>query len=81
MNPLRLQSFRGNTARVRALLAEGADVHEVDENGNTALMWACSYSHAPVVRLLIEAGADLESQLRWPHRSRDGVCGARQCVL
>ena len=50
----------GDTECVRTLLAAGADINEVDENGRTALMMASDYGHAPVVRLLIEAGADLE---------------------
>ena len=50
----------GDTARVRELLAAGADANEVCVRGRTALMAACTSGHEHVVRLLIEAGADLE---------------------
>jgi hypothetical protein len=41
------------------LLREGADVHQTDEFGETALMEAVSYDDLECVQILLEAGADL----------------------
>ena len=46
----------GNDAEVSALLLAGADVNEVDTEGNTALMLALNY---PVISALLGAGADV----------------------
>lgn len=43
---------QGATARVRRLLAAGADPGASDRRGWTPLRWACAESHVPVVRLL-----------------------------
>ena len=50
----------GDAACVGEMLAAGVDVDEANEHGDTALIEAGRYDGALVVRLLIEAGADLE---------------------
>ena len=44
---------------VAALLAKGADINAVDEDGWTALYRACYNSEAASALFLIEAGADV----------------------
>ena len=44
---------------VKALIAAGADLNQVDENGNTALMFAADKCDRVTVRLLISAGAKI----------------------
>ncbi len=48
----------GNIARVKALLAQGADVNAAQQNGWTALMLAANNGHASVAALLLGHGAD-----------------------
>ena len=59
---------RGDAARVRALVAEGADVNATDERGWTPL--ACAVHNAEVdrgypdvVQALIDAGANVEARI------------------
>jgi ankyrin repeat protein len=72
-------SREGDVAAVRALLDSGnVDVHGVvnrrpvliqvgdNQNGWTALHWASSEGHSPVVELLLKAGAD--------RNAADAVC-------
>jgi len=49
--------YKGNTSKVQALLASGADVMEKDWKGRTALMWARVYEHKDIIKLLRQAGA------------------------
>jgi uncharacterized protein len=51
----------GDAASVRALLAHGG-LPDATENwhGQTALMWAAMENHADVVRLLVDAGAEID---------------------
>ena len=51
--------------RVRALLAEGADVNEAQVDGMTALHWAAYYDDTATAQLLIEAGADVNATNRY----------------
>lgn len=53
---------RGDLARVKALLAEGADVNARDEMGVTPLMQASLAGNTDVVRFLLDKGADLNRQ-------------------
>jgi len=55
----------GSTEAVAALIAAGAavDAREPAQN-QTALMWAAAEHHAPVVRQLIEAKADLRARTK-----------------
>ena len=53
----------GDAAAVKALLAHGADANAMEhEHHQTALMWAVAQSHAGVVRLLLEARADVRAR-------------------
>ncbi|RDS85866.1 ankyrin repeat domain-containing protein [Dyella psychrodurans] len=51
---------------IRALIAAGADVHAVNDNGDTPLHAACYFREPERVRALLDAGADTEA------RNRDG---------
>lgn len=53
---------RGDTARVKQLLQQGADIEAPDADGNSPLVWAAYHGHVQVVKLLLEQGADTESQ-------------------
>jgi ankyrin repeat protein len=44
---------------VNALIAQGADVNELDPNGDAPLVMAAYLGHSEVVRALLEAGADV----------------------
>src|SRR6185436_11773045 len=48
---------------VKTLLAHGAKVDAKEKRGQTALMWAAAEGHAPVVELLLKAGADFKTPL------------------
>ena len=41
------------------LLTHGADINIKNNKGETALITACSFCNIPVVKLLIEYGADV----------------------
>jgi ankyrin repeat protein len=50
----------GNVDAAKALLARGAAVNSGDNwRGQTPLMWAAAQGHAAMVRVLVEAGADV----------------------
>jgi len=50
----------GNVDAAKALLARGASVNSGDNwRGQTPLMWAAAQGHAAMVRVLVEAGADV----------------------
>ncbi len=49
---------RRDVARVQALLADGADLRTIDEEGKTPLMIAAKTGAPEVVELLLKAGAD-----------------------
>lgn len=55
---LRKAADEGDLARVRDLIAAGADLDGPGPHGHTALMAAANQGHAEVVRALLEAGAD-----------------------
>ena len=52
-------------ARVRALIAEGADVNEAQVDGMTGLHWAAYYDDVITAQLLIDAGADVNAANRY----------------
>jgi ankyrin repeat protein len=52
---------------VKALIAAGADLNQVDENGNTALMFAADKCDRATVRLLISAGAKIDLRNKGGH--------------
>jgi len=47
----------GNTGMAERLLQGGANVHELDANGWTALNWAAGSGDIPMMRLLLQFGA------------------------
>jgi ankyrin repeat protein len=70
---------RGNTARVRELLRDGAELNRTDRAGYTPLMYALVSPAAPVelVQLLLERGgavAEETSQLDGTHYNIAAVC-------
>ena len=54
-------AIRCNTVRVRELLNQGADANSSDERGDTVLAWAVKRKCAPVVQLLLERGAHVNT--------------------
>src|SRR5678815_4378018 len=48
---------RGNTVRIRSLLASRPDLNLPDGDGNTALHWAARHGDARLVKELLERGA------------------------
>lgn len=59
--PLMQAAAEGDVARVRSLLAAGADANARDEEGATALMRAAHAGHLDAVRALVDAGADVDA--------------------
>ena len=57
--PLIEAARRGLPEFVAALIKVGADVHQRDEKGRTALLWASEAGHADCVRVLAKANADI----------------------
>jgi ankyrin repeat protein len=63
--PLMTCARSGSAEAVSALIAAGADVDAKEPAQNqTALMWAAAQHHAPVVRVLVEAKADLRARTK-----------------
>jgi ankyrin repeat protein len=50
---------RNDAARVRELIAQGVDVSELDDSQDAPLVMAAYEGHTEIVRLLLEAGADV----------------------
>jgi ankyrin repeat protein len=63
-SPIADAAMRGDTAVVRALLKQGADVNAAQGDGMTALHWAATRGDAGQVSMLIYAGARLEASTR-----------------
>lgn len=59
--PLTLAAFANRSDVVKALLDEGADVRATDTMGLTALHWAAQFAQIPLLKLLINSGADVNS--------------------
>jgi len=55
---------RGDTAAVRALLKQGADVNAAEGDGTTALHWAARAGDAELVQMLVYAGANVKAATR-----------------
>ena len=56
--PIHDAAKAGDLAKVRQLLADGADVDARDYDGDTPLHWAARQDHADVIEGLLDAGAD-----------------------
>lgn len=69
-SPLMLAARNGDADAVKALLAHGADPNAREgAHGQTALMWAVVARHPQVVRLLLQAHADVRARTRsWSQR-------------
>jgi cytoskeletal protein RodZ len=52
----------GDAARVKSLLAEGADVNAISSGGKTALMRAAARGYTDIVKVLLDAGADVDAK-------------------
>jgi ankyrin repeat protein len=59
----------GHTAVVEALIAAGADLNAVDQNGSTALIMAAEGGHTDSVRVLLAAGADFSIRDSYAQRT------------
>ena len=58
--------FECTTAEcVDVAIAHGADVHAVNSEGMTPLLWAANAGHTGAVNALIAAGADVDSSNMW----------------
>ena len=65
VTPLMEAARAGSVEGVRALLARGAEVDAKERNRlQTALMWAVARHHAPVAKVLLDAGADVHARTR-----------------
>lgn len=62
---LRRAASSGDAAKVRQLLAAGADVNAANPYGGTALAFACDKGRTEVVKVLLEHGANVEIQDRF----------------
>jgi len=47
---------------VKLLIENGADIHFIDESGNTILMRASYYGHTEIVKNFVECGVDINLQ-------------------
>ncbi len=63
-SPVADAAMRGELETVRTLLRRGADVNAAQGDGMTALHWSAERGDAEMARLLIYAGANLESVTR-----------------
>jgi uncharacterized protein len=62
--PVADAAMRGDSAQVRALVKQGADVNAAQGDGMTALHWAAMRGDADEARMLIFAGARLDAATR-----------------
>jgi ankyrin repeat protein len=63
-SPVADAAMRGDTAAVRRLVAQKANVNAPQGDGMTALHWAASHGDAAEVRLLVGAGARVDATTR-----------------
>lgn len=59
--PLHDAAKRGDVAKVKALIKEGASVHAVNSEGATPLHWAAFKGHVGVAKVLLAKGADVNA--------------------
>ena len=62
--PVADAAMRRDSAKVRALLKQGADVNAAQGDGMTALHWAAAAGDADVARMLVYAGARVDAATR-----------------
>ena len=63
-SPIADAAMRGDTAMVRRLVAQKANVNAAQGDGMTALHWAASHGDVAEVRLLVGAGARVDAKTR-----------------
>ena len=63
-SPVADAAMKGDTAGVRQLIRQGADVNAAQGDGMTALHWAAMRGDAALARVLVYAGARLEAVTR-----------------
>lgn len=68
-SPVADAAMGGDTQRVMALLAQGADVQTAHPDGMTALHWAARYSNVELADALVYAGANLDAVTRLGHHT------------
>lgn len=76
---LRGAAEAGNVLKVKKLLGRGVHVDAPDARGGTALEAAAKECRLPVLSVLLDAGAQLESQsgksaMRWAIESNNALC-------
>jgi len=59
--PVYLAAEAGRADMLAALVAEGAEIDRRDRNGDRPLDWAARYGETDIVRLLLDAGADVNA--------------------
>ena len=59
-HPFHAAAASGDAAACRAWLRSAGGVDAAGDDGVTALMYACSMSQAPIVKLLLESGASVD---------------------
>jgi hypothetical protein len=62
LTELMITAAKGNTERVKELLAYGADVNAKSSSGTTALMYAARNNQTDVVQHLLSAGANINDR-------------------
>jgi len=63
-SPVADAAMRGDTAKVRVLLRQGADVNGAQGDGMTALHWAATRGDAAQIAMLVYAGARVDAVTR-----------------
>jgi ankyrin repeat protein len=76
LTALMYQAGQGAIARCAALIARGADVHAVDQEGTPALLYALKADKSDVFLLLLKAGAGQRFDERFDYNLADAVRGA-----
>lgn len=49
----------GDIVGVNSLLKKSVDINQIDENGNTALIYAARFNRTSIARILLHHGADV----------------------
>ena len=75
-----------NHKKIVQLLDSGADLNFVDDNGKSALFWACSLGHDDLIAIQLDRGADVNIPDRYGvtalmEASREGRDGAINLLL
>ena len=79
--PLLDAARRGDTAKVRRLLAEGAGIDQIDKYGKSALMLVSIYNHLETASVLLENGADVNQANRWGFAPMSVACIGGNLVM